>query len=67
DAMTEPLPLSPELMQLCHCLQESATVRAGINAFVRDYASDQPPDKLAITVAKSLLSGLLEVADDGEA
>jgi len=62
-AMSEPIPLTPELMQLTGCIHESESVRAGIQAFVAQYASEQAPDKLAIMVARALLDGLVELAD----
>jgi methylase of polypeptide subunit release factors len=62
-AMSEPIPLTPQLMQLAHAIQESATVRAGINTFLVEYGSDQSADKLAVMVAKALLSGLLECVE----
>ncbi len=59
-AMSEPVPLTPQLMQLAHAIQESATVRAGIDKFLTEYGSDEPAEKLAVIVAKALLRGLFE-------
>jgi SAM-dependent methyltransferase len=62
-AMSEPIPLTPELLRLATWVHESASAGAGIQAFVSQYGSDQAPEKLAIMVAKALLGGLLECSD----
>jgi SAM-dependent methyltransferase len=64
EAMTNPLPITPELLQLAHALSENESVRAAINMYLLQYAPDARGDQVAVMVAKGLLSGLFEVVDE---
>ncbi len=62
-AMSDPMSISPLLLRLGTAVHESRSVRAGIQAYKKQYDSEEEIEKLAAAVGNALLSGLLEIVD----